>query len=161
VTLLQYLKRVYNQEGDQLFTWLNSNSTRGNGFLLRREGLGEMLGRNSLLRGWCGTGTAAQSCECPIPRGAWGQVELGPAQPELVGGSQHRAGVGAGSALRSLPTQLFGVLALRSLQGHLPMSQQGAGCLNVHAGCPLPTAFCPYRTSGPQPAQSAPPASSC
>ena len=33
-----------------------------------------MLGGNSSLGGWWGPGTAAQSCGCPIPGGAPGQV---------------------------------------------------------------------------------------
>jgi len=39
-----------------------------------------------------GPGTAAQSCACPIPGGAQGQAMWGSGQPELVGGSQPRAG---------------------------------------------------------------------
>ena len=31
----QYLKGAYNQEGDQLFTWSDSERTRGNGFKLK------------------------------------------------------------------------------------------------------------------------------
>ena len=65
-----------------------------------------MWGRNSLLRGRWGTGTGCpESCGCPIPGGAQGQVGWGPGQPELVGGSQPMAGVGTGWCLRSLPTQ--------------------------------------------------------
>jgi len=44
-----------------------------------------MLGRNSLLRGRCGTGTAAQrSCGCPVTGDVQGHVGWGPGQPELV-----------------------------------------------------------------------------
>ena len=35
---LQYLKGVYKQEGEQLFTWSNSDRTRGNGFKLKDLG---------------------------------------------------------------------------------------------------------------------------
>jgi len=31
----QYLKGAYKQEGDQLFTWLDSDRTTGNGFKLK------------------------------------------------------------------------------------------------------------------------------
>ena len=31
----QYLKRAYKQEGNQLFTWVDSDRTRGNGFKLK------------------------------------------------------------------------------------------------------------------------------
>ena len=33
----QYLKGVYKQEGEQLFTWMDSDRTRENGFKLRQE----------------------------------------------------------------------------------------------------------------------------
>ena len=35
----QYLKGVYKQEGERLFTRVHSDSTRGNGFKLRQERL--------------------------------------------------------------------------------------------------------------------------
>ena len=37
IVAFQYLKGVYEQEGEWLFTWVNSDRTRGNGFKLRRE----------------------------------------------------------------------------------------------------------------------------
>ena len=43
----------------------------------------------------------SESCGCPIPGGAQGQVVWAPGQPELVGGTQPMAGVEAGGALRS------------------------------------------------------------
>lgn len=49
---------------------------------------------------------APESCGFPIPGGAQGYGWV-PGQPELVGGTQPTAGVRAGRALRSLPTQPF------------------------------------------------------
>ena len=39
ILAFQYLKGAYGQEVEQLFTWVDSDRTRGNGFKLR-EGLG-------------------------------------------------------------------------------------------------------------------------
>jgi len=33
----QFLKGTYKQDGDQLFTWSNSDGTRGNGFKLKER----------------------------------------------------------------------------------------------------------------------------
>jgi len=38
IAAFQYLRRVYKQEGDHLFTWPDSDRTRGNGFKLK-EGI--------------------------------------------------------------------------------------------------------------------------
>jgi len=35
IVAFQYLKGVYKHEGKQLFTWVDSDSTRGNGFKLK------------------------------------------------------------------------------------------------------------------------------
>ena len=37
IVAFQYLKGAYEQEGEQLFTRMDSDKTRGNGFKLRRE----------------------------------------------------------------------------------------------------------------------------
>lgn len=51
------------------------------------------LSVTDLLRGWWGSGASyPESCECPLPGGAQGQVGWGPGQPELVGGNQPTAG---------------------------------------------------------------------
>ena len=39
ILAFQYLKGAYKQEREQLFTWVDSDRTRGNGFKLR-EGFG-------------------------------------------------------------------------------------------------------------------------
>jgi len=36
IVAIQYLKGAYKQEGEWLFTWVDSDRTRGNGFKLRR-----------------------------------------------------------------------------------------------------------------------------
>ena len=40
IAAFQYLKGVYKQEGEWLFTRVNSDRTRGNGFKLGQGGLG-------------------------------------------------------------------------------------------------------------------------
>ena len=35
IVTFQYLKGVYKHEGNQLFTWVDSDRTRGNGFKLK------------------------------------------------------------------------------------------------------------------------------
>ena len=37
IVAFQYLKGAYKQEGERLFTRMDSDKTRGNGFKLRRE----------------------------------------------------------------------------------------------------------------------------
>jgi len=36
IVYFQYLKGVYEQKGEQLFTWVDSDRTRRNGFKLRQ-----------------------------------------------------------------------------------------------------------------------------
>ena len=36
IMAIKYLKRVYKQEGNKLFTWVDNDSTRGNGFKAKR-----------------------------------------------------------------------------------------------------------------------------
>ena len=49
IAAFQYLKGACKQEGNQLFTGIDSGRTRGNGFKLKREDLGWMSGGSSLL----------------------------------------------------------------------------------------------------------------
>ena len=44
IVAFQYLKGTYKQEGERLFTRVDSDRTRGNGFKQRRGGLGWILG---------------------------------------------------------------------------------------------------------------------
>lgn len=56
--------------------------------------------REILYSGWCGSGTAARSCGCPIPAGTQGRVGWGPEQPELmldVAVGKHACGRGLGT----------------------------------------------------------------
>ena len=63
--------------------------------------------REILYSGWCGSGTAAQSCGCPIPAGTQGRVGWGPEQPELMGGRAQGGGWGrVGFKVPSNPTML-------------------------------------------------------
>ena len=39
IVAFQYLKGAYRQEWKRLFTWVDGDWTRGNGFKLRRGGL--------------------------------------------------------------------------------------------------------------------------
>ena len=52
IVAFQYLKGVYEQEGERLFTWVDGDRTRGNGFKLSQGGLGWILGGSFSLRGW-------------------------------------------------------------------------------------------------------------
>ena len=52
IVAFQYLKGVYKHEGNQLFTWVDSDRTRGNGFKLK-EGRFRLGTRGSFsLRQW-------------------------------------------------------------------------------------------------------------
>ena len=52
IVAFQYLKGAYKQEGEWLFTRVDSNRTRGNGLKLRWGGLGWILGQSFSHRGW-------------------------------------------------------------------------------------------------------------
>ena len=62
VTFL-YLKGVYKQEGDQLFTWSDSDRTRENDFKLEDERF-RLDGGNSLFRDWSVTGVGCPEKLC-------------------------------------------------------------------------------------------------
>jgi len=86
---------------DQLFTWADSDRTRGNGFKIKKEKFRLDVRRKIIclegVRHW--HMLPRKAVDTPsIPGDAQGQVGWGPGQPELVG-------IGTGWALRSFPTQ--------------------------------------------------------
>jgi len=79
IAAFQYLKGDYEKERSQLFTWLDSDRTRGNGFKLKEGRFG--LDVREVLYQECGEAlarAAQKSCECPVPGGVQGQVGWGP-----------------------------------------------------------------------------------
>ena len=100
IASFQYLKGTYKQEVDWLFTQLNSDRTRWNGFKLKE-------GRFKLE-------VAQRSCGCPIFECIQGQVGWGSGQSDPVRGNLSCGrgvgtgwcdrGVGIGWSLSSLPT---------------------------------------------------------
>ena len=85
IVAFQYLKGVYNQEGEWLFTWFDSDRTRGN----RRFRLD--TGRKFFTQGGEALEQVAQGgCGCPIPGGIQGQAGCGCGQPGLVVGNPAR-----------------------------------------------------------------------
>jgi len=51
IAAFQYFREAYVQKGDQIFTWTDSDRAREMALNSKRGDLGELLGRNSLLRG--------------------------------------------------------------------------------------------------------------
>ena len=88
VAALQYLKGDYKQEGNQLFILSDSNRTRENVFKLKEKTFRLYTGRCFTQREVKPQHCCPESCGCPIPGGAQGQVGWGPGQPELVQDSQ-------------------------------------------------------------------------
>jgi len=82
------LKGTYNQEGEQFFTWSNSDKTRGNGFKLKvgrfRLGIRWRFFCEIVVRHWHKLRREAVVLHPWRPQG---QVGRGPVQSELVGGS--------------------------------------------------------------------------
>lgn len=82
----QYIRGVYKHEGNQVFTWVDIDRTRGNGFKLKERRFrldvrgiffyreGDELQEQA----------ASGSSGCPIPAGVKGQVGWSLGQPDLV-----------------------------------------------------------------------------
>ena len=104
-TAFLYLKEAYEQEGEGLFTWADTDRALGNGFELK-EGrfvfdVWRKFFTQRVVRHWH---SCPEKLWVPHPwqclRPGW----MGPGQPELVGGNEPMAKVAAEWALRSLPT---------------------------------------------------------
>ena len=85
IAAFQYLKGHYKQEGNQLFTRVDSDSTRGNVFKLKegrfRLDTGDVLYYES---GEVLEQAVQRGCGYPILGGAQGQIGWGPGQPGVV-----------------------------------------------------------------------------
>ena len=91
----QYLKRAYKQEGERLFTRMNSDRTRGNGFKLRqgrfRLDIRKKFFTQRVVMHW--NRLPKEVVDAPsIPGGIQGQAGCGSGQPGLVvGDPAHRS----------------------------------------------------------------------
>ena len=82
IMAFQYLEGAYKQEGEWLFTWVDSVRTRGNGFKLRQGRFRLDIKRKFFTQ--CGDTlkqVAPGGCGCPIPGGIQGQAGCGSGQP--------------------------------------------------------------------------------
>ena len=86
IAAFQYLKWAYKQEGDWLFTWFDSDRTRGNGFNLNLSSFSLDVRKKFFTQKAMRPGTAAQrAVGAPSSAGVQGQAGRGPGLPELVG----------------------------------------------------------------------------
>ena len=94
-TYFQYSKGAYKQEGDWLFTRVDSDRTRGNVLKLRQGRFRLDIRRKFFTQGGDTVEQVAQEgCGCPIPGGIQGQAGCGSGQPGLVvGDPAHSKGV--------------------------------------------------------------------
>ena len=88
IVAFQYLKGAFKQEGERLFTRVDSDRTRGNGFKLRQGRFFHTEGGDTLEQ------VAQGGCRCPIPGGIQAQAGCGSGQPVLViDNPAHSAGI--------------------------------------------------------------------
>ena len=92
----QYLKGAYKQEGEWLFTRVDSDRTREKGLRVR-QGRFRLDIRRKFFHAEGGDAleqVAQGGCGCPIPGGIQGQAGCGSGQPALVvGDPAHSRGV--------------------------------------------------------------------
>ena len=95
IVAFRYLKGAYKQEGEWLFTRVDSDRTRGNGFKLGQGRFTLDIRKKFFTQGGDALEQVAQGgCGCPIPGGIQGQAGCGSGQPGLVvGDPAHSSGV--------------------------------------------------------------------
>ena len=87
------MKGAYKQEEEWLFTRVDSDRTRGDGFKLRQRRFSLDIRRKFFTQGMV-TPKEATCSNCPIPGGIQGQAGCGFGQPGLlVGDPAHSRGV--------------------------------------------------------------------
>ena len=87
IVAFQYLNGAYKQEGEQLFTRVDSDGTRGNGLKLRQRRSRLDIRRKFFTQSGDILEEVAQGgCGCPIPGSIQGQAGCGSGQPGLVVG---------------------------------------------------------------------------
>ena len=97
IVAFQNLKGAYKQEGGWLFTRVDSDRTKGNGFKLRQGRFRLDIRRTFFTQSKGGDAleqVAQGGCGCPIPGGIQGQAGCGSGQPGLVvGDPAHSRGI--------------------------------------------------------------------
>ena len=68
--ILQYLKEDYKWNGNELFTWVDSDRTRGNSFKLKEGRFKLDVREKFFTESDEALAQAAQRCGCPIPGGS-------------------------------------------------------------------------------------------